>query len=172
MSSGKRLLFARLAFYWLRYYLTSLLKSLNRILRNLTESKYSTPTTKFVFFGPIGKPWWPPGLWFAKTFSTFPLKLLYEIQRLYWKQDLNVHQQVCVFRADRKTKMATRPLICLEMFSFSSEIAEQNSTKLDRKPYFNAPFQFFWADRKTKMAALRSDNKGDTLYSCARVVAL
>ena len=41
-------------------FLTSPLKRLNGILRNLTGSKISTSSTKFVFFGPIGKTRWPP----------------------------------------------------------------------------------------------------------------
>ena len=39
---------------------TSPLKPLNGIQRNLTGSKISTSSTKFVFFGPIGKTRWPP----------------------------------------------------------------------------------------------------------------
>ena len=39
---------------------TSPLKPMNGIQRNLTGSKISTPSTKFVFFGPIGKTKWPP----------------------------------------------------------------------------------------------------------------
>ena len=39
---------------------TSPLKPLNGIQRNLTGSKISTPSTKFVFFGSIGKTRWPP----------------------------------------------------------------------------------------------------------------
>ena len=39
---------------------TSSLKPLNRIQRNLKGSKISKPSTKFVFFGPIGKTRWPP----------------------------------------------------------------------------------------------------------------
>ena len=91
---------------------TSPLKPLNRIQRNLTGSKISTPSTNFVFFGLIGKTRWPP-----------------------W------------------------PLIGWDIFDFSSETAEQNSTKLDRKQDLNALYQFcvFLADRKNKMAALASD---------------
>ena len=45
------------------------------------------------------------------------------------------------------------------IFNFSSETAERNSTKLDRKQDLNALYQVcvFWADRKNKMAALASD---------------
>ena len=39
---------------------TSPLKPLNRIQRNFTGNKISTSSTKFVFFGPIGKTRWPP----------------------------------------------------------------------------------------------------------------
>ena len=69
---------------------TSRLKPLNGIQRNLTGSKISTSSTKFVFFGPIRKTKWPP-----------------------W------------------------PLIGWDIFNFSSETAERNSTKLDRKQDLN-----------------------------------
>ena len=91
---------------------TSPLKPLNGIQWNLTGSKISTPSTKFVFFGPIGKTKWPP-----------------------W------------------------PLIGWDILDFSSETAERNSTKLDRKQDLNALYQVcvFRADQKNKMAALASD---------------
>ena len=91
---------------------TSPLKPLNGFHWNLTGSKISTPSTKFVFFGPIGKTRWPP-----------------------W------------------------PLIGWDIFDFSSETAERNSTKLDRKQDLKALYQVcvFLADRKNKMAALASD---------------
>ena len=94
-------------------FLTSPLKPLNGIRRNLIGSKISMPSTKFVFFGLIGKTRWPP-----------------------W-----------------------RP-IGWDIFDFSSETAERNSTKLYRKQDLNALYQvcvFFRADRKNKMAALASD---------------
>ena len=92
---------------------TSFLKPLNRIQRNLIGSKISTPSTKFVFFGPIEKTKWPP-----------------------W------------------------PLIGWDIFDFSTETAERNSTKLDRKQALNAFYHVsvFQANRgKNKMAALASD---------------
>ena len=93
-------------------FLTSPLKPMNRIQRNLTGSKISTPSTKFVFFGPIGKTRWPP-----------------------W------------------------PLIGWDICDFSSETAERNSTKLDRKQILNVLYQVcvFRADRKNNIAALASD---------------
>ena len=49
--------------------------------------------------------------------------------------------------------------LTFHIFDFSSETAERNSTKLDRKQDLNVLFQVcvFWADRKNKMAALASD---------------
>ena len=91
---------------------TSPLKPLKGIQRNLTKSKNSTSSTTFMFLGSIGKTRWPP-----------------------W------------------------PLIGWGIFDFSSETAEQNSTKLDRKQDLNVIYQVcvFRADRKSKMAALASD---------------
>ena len=93
---------------------TSPLKPLNGIQQNLTGSKISTSSTKFVFFWLIGKRRWPP-----------------------W------------------------PLIGWDIFDFSSETAERNSTKLDRKQDLNVLYQVsvFRADRKNKMAALANPPK-------------
>ena len=75
------------------------------------------------------------------------------------KQDLNVLYQVCVFRTDRKNKMADLASDIWDIFDFSSETAERNSTKLDRKQDLNVLYQVcvFRADGKNKMAALASD---------------
>ena len=188
---------------------TSPLKLLNGIQRNLTGSKISTSSTKFVFFGPIWKTRWPPWPligWDIFDFSSETAER--NSTKLDRKQDLNVLYQVCVFRADRKNKMAslasdwlrhfrlllwnrwtefketwqearsqcplpslcffgpigkTRwppwPLIGWDIFDFSSETAEQNSTKLDGKQAFDILYQVcvLRADRKNKMAALASD---------------
>ena len=60
---------------------TSPLKLLNGIQRNLSGSKISTSSTKFVFWGRSEKQDGRPDLWSAETFSTSPLKRSNEIQR-------------------------------------------------------------------------------------------
>ena len=81
---------------------TSSLKSLNGIQRNLTGSKISTSSTKFVFFGLIGKTRWPhQPLIGWDIFDFFSETAEQNSTKLDRKQDLNVLYQVCVFRADR-----------------------------------------------------------------------
>ena len=94
--------------FWLaETFSSSSLKPLNGIQRNLTGNKISTSSTKFVFFGPIGKTRWPPWpliSWdILDFFSETSERNSTKLDR---KQDLNVLYQVCVFRADRKNKMA------------------------------------------------------------------
>ena len=188
---------------------TSPLKPLNGIQRNLTGSKISTPSTKVVFFGLIGKnkmaalasDWlihfrlllwnrwtqfnetWQkarsqsplpslcfssrsekqdgrPGLWLADTFSTSSLKPLNRIERnLTGSKISKPSTKFVFFGLIGKTRWPPWPLICWDIFDFSSETAERNSTKLDRKQDLNALNQVcvFRADRINKMAALASD---------------
>ena len=92
---------------WLaKTFLTSSLKLLNRIQRNLTGSKLSTSTTKFVFWGRSETK-------MATLASDWPRPLLLllcndwtEFNETWKEQDLNVFYQFRVFGADRKTKMA------------------------------------------------------------------
>ena len=87
---------------------TTPLKPLNRIQRNLSASKISMSSTKFVFFRLIGKTRWPPRALIGwDTFDFFSETTEGNATKPDRKQDLNVLYQVCVFRADRKTKMAT-----------------------------------------------------------------
>ena len=121
---------------WLaEIFLTSPLKLLNGIQGNLTGSKISTSSTKFVFFGPSGKktrwPPWPLIGWDIFNFLSETAE--WNSTKLDRKQDLNVLYQVCVFQADWKIKMAAWPLIDWDIFDFSSATAKRNSTKLDRK---------------------------------------
>ena len=86
---------------------TSPLKPLNGIQWNLTGSKISVSSTKFVFFGPIGKTRWPPWPLIGWDIFDFSSKSAEQnSMKLDRKQDLNVLYQVCVFRAVRKNKMA------------------------------------------------------------------
>ena len=86
---------------------TSFLKPLNWIQRNLIGSKISMSTTKFVFFEPIGKTRWPPcPLICWHIFDFFSVTAERNSTKVDRKQDINVLYQVCVFRADRKKKMA------------------------------------------------------------------
>ena len=92
---------------WLAETFLTSLKPLNGIEWNLTGSKISTSSTKFVFFGPIGKTRWPPRPLIGRDiFDFFSETAEQNWTKLVRKQDLNVLYQVCVFRADRKNKMA------------------------------------------------------------------
>ena len=57
-----------------------------------------------------------------------------------------------------KIRWPPQPLVSWDIFEFSPENAERNSTKLDRKQDLTVLYQvFFSTDRKNKMAALASD---------------
>ena len=135
---------------------TSPLKPLNGIQRNLTGRKISTPSTKFVFFGPIGKTRWPPWPligWDIFDFSSETAER--NSTKLDRKLALNAFYHDCVFQANReKSKWLPWPLIGWDIFDFSSETAERNLMKFDRKQDLNALYQVcvFQVDRKNKMA--------------------
>ena len=69
-------------------------------------------------------------------------------------------QSSCFSGLIGKTRWPPWPLMGWGIFDFS-KIAEQNSTKLDRKKDLNVVYQVcvFWADRKNKMAALANPSK-------------
>ena len=99
---------------------TSSLKPLNRIQQKLIGSKISMSSTKFVFFGPIGKTRWPPWPligWYIFDFFSETAKQ--NSRKLDRKQDLNVFYQVCVFRANRKKQDGHPGLWSAETFSTS-----------------------------------------------------
>ena len=98
---------AALASDWLRHFRLLLWNRWTEFNEILTGSKISTSSTKFVFFGPIGKTRWPPWLLIGWDISDFSSETAERNStKLDRKQDLNVLYQVCVFRADRKNEMA------------------------------------------------------------------
>ena len=113
---------AALASYWLKYFSTSSPQPLNGFWRNLTGSKSSTPSIKFVFFlcrSEIQEG--HPGLWLAETFfDLFSTTVEWILTKLDRKQILNTLYQVCIFRADRKSKMAALASDWLKHYSTSS----------------------------------------------------
>ena len=122
--------------------LTSPLKPLNGIQRNLTWSKISTSSTKFVFFGPIRKKDGRTGLWLAEIFSTSPLKLLNKIQRNLTGSKISTSStKFLLFWPIGKTRWLPLPLIGWDIFDFSSETSKRNSTKLNRKQDLNVLYQ-------------------------------
>ena len=136
-------------------YLTSPLKLLNGIQRNLTGSKISKSSTKFVFFGLIGKTRWPPQPLIGwDNFDFFS-----ETAELDRKEDLNVLYQVCVFRADRKNKMAALASDWLRHFwlLLLNRWKELNETWQEARSQRLLPSLCFWAGRKNMMAAAASD---------------
>ena len=124
------------------------------------EARSQRPLQSLCFSGQSENQDGRPGLWLAETFSTSPLKALNRIQRnLRWCNISTSSTKFVFFRPIRKTRLPPWPLIGWGIFDFSSEIAERNSTKLDRKEDLNILYQVcvFRADRKNKMAALASD---------------
>ena len=101
-----------------------------------------------------------PGLWLAETFSTSPLTPLNGIQgNLTGSKISTSSTSFVLFGAIWKTRWPPWPLIGWDIFHFSSETTEQNTTNLGRKQDLNVLYQVcvFRADRKNKMAVLASD---------------
>ena len=142
-------------------YSTSPLKPLNWIQRNLTGSKISMSSTKFLFFGPIEKTRWPPWPligWDIFDFSSETAKQ--NSMKLDRKQDINVLYQPCVLRADRKkNKMAALASDWLRHFRLLLWDRWTEFDKLDRKQDLCVLYQVCVcrADQKKKLAALASD---------------
>ena len=124
------------------------------------EARTQCPLPSLCFSGWLENQDGRPGLWLAETFSTSPLKPINRIQRnLTGSKILTSSTKFVFFRLIRKIRWPPWTLICWDIFNFSSETAERNSMKLDRKQDLNVLYQVcvFQADLKNKMAALASD---------------
>ena len=143
---------------------TSPLKPLNGIQRNLTGSKISKPSTKFVFFGPIGKSRWPPWPLIGRDIFDFSSEIAEANSTKFdRKQDLEALYQVCVFRADRKNKMAAQASDWLRHFRLLCR---------NRWMEFNKSWQKAWSQVNKNCHPGQSIKEGGTLYSGARYGAL
>ena len=139
---------------------TSSLKSLNRIQRNLTGSKLLTSSTKFVSYGPIWKTRWPPWPligWNIFDFSDETTER--NSKKLDRKQDLKVLYQVCVFRADRKNKMASPASDWLRHFRLLlwNRWTKFNRTWQERRSQCPLPSLCFSGRSENKIASPASD---------------
>ena len=102
------------------------------------EIRSQHPLQSMCFSSPSEKQNDLPGLWLAETFSTSPLKSLNGIQRNLTRSKISVFSTKCVFFGPiGKTIWLPRPLIGWDIFDFSAETAELNSTKLDEKQDHN-----------------------------------
>ena len=99
-------------------------------------------------------------LWLAETFSTFPLTILNGIQWNVIVYKISTFSiKFMFFGPIGNTRWAPWPLINWDIFDFSYETAEKNSSKLDRKQHLNVLYKVsvFRANQKTNMAASASD---------------
>ena len=122
-------------------YLSSL-QPLNRSQQNLKESKYSTFCTKFVFFGPIRKPRWLPWPLIGwDIFVCFSATNELNSMKFDRKQVFNVLYQFCVFRVDRKTKMAAQAADWMRQFRLLLRNSWTEFNKIERTQDLNVLYQ-------------------------------
>ena len=151
---------AALASDWLRHFRLLRWNHLMKFNETLQEARSQCPLPRLCFSGRSEKQDGRPGLWLAETFSTSPLKPLNGIQRNLTGSKVSTSSTKFVFFGPiGKTRWPPWSLIGWDIFDFSSETAERNSTKLDRKQGLNVFYQVcvFRANQKNKMAALASD---------------
>ena len=126
---------AALASNWLRYFLFLSLKSLNGIQQNMTETKTLMSSTKFVYFGPIRKPSWPP--WPLIGWDTFDF--LWNRWNLTGSMVSKSSTKIVFLGLIGKTKMTNVASNWLRQIrlQFFSETTEQNFRKLGRRRVLN-----------------------------------
>ena len=119
--------------------------------RRRKRSKISTPSTKFLFLGPIGKTRWPLWPLIGTHIFDCSLKPFNGIQRNLTGSKIPTSSTKFVFFGPiGKTRWPRGPLIDWDIFDFSSETAERNFMKLDRKQDLNVLCQVcvFRTDRE------------------------
>ena len=158
---------ATLTSHWLRHFRLLLWNRWTEFNETWQEARSQHPLSSLCFSGRSDNQDGRPGLWLAETFSTSPLKALNGIQRNLTKSKISMRSIKFVFFGSiGKTSWPSWPLIGWDIFDFSSESAERNSTKLDRKQDLNVLYNVcvFRVDRKKKMVVMAStilDRKQD-----------
>ena len=151
---------AALASDWLRHFRLLLWNCWTEFNKTWQEARSQCPLPSLCFLGQSEKQDGRTGLWLAETFSTSPPKPLNGIQRnLTGSKISRSSTKFVFFRRIGKTRWPPWPLIGWDILDVSSETAEWNSRKLDRKQDLSVLYLVlvFWADWKNKMAALTSD---------------
>ena len=149
-----------LASDWLRHFRLLLWDCWPEFNKTWLEARSQRPLQSLCFAGPSEKQDGHPDLWLAETFSTSPLKLQNWIQQNLTGSKITMSStKVVFFWLIGKIIWLSWPLIGWDIFDFSSETAELNSTNLDRKQDLNVLYQVcvYLVDRKNKMAALASN---------------
>ena len=146
---------AALASDWLRHFRLLLWNRWTEFNETWQEARSQRPLPCLCFLGRSEKQDGRPGLWFAETFSTSPLKPLNGIQRYLTGSKISKPSTKFVFFGPiGKTRWPPCPLIGRDIFDFSSEITEPNSTKFDRKQDLKTLYQVcvFRANLKARWA--------------------
>ena len=141
---------AALASDWLRHFRLLLWNRWTEFNETWQEARSQRPLPSLCFSGRSEKQDGRPGLWLAETFSTSSLKPLNGIQRNLTGSKISTSSTKFVFFGlIWKTGLPPWPLICWDIFDFSSETAERNSMKLDRKQDLNVLYKVcvFLADQ-------------------------
>ena len=132
---------------------TSPLKPLNGIQRNSTGSKILMSSTKFVFFGPIGKTRWPPWPLIGWDIFDFFSETAERNSRNLTGSKISTSSTKFVFFGPiGKTRWPPWPLIGWDIFDFFSETAERNSRNLtgSKISTSSTKFVFFGPIGKTR----------------------
>ena len=140
---------------WLRHFRLLLWNRWTEFNETWQEARLQHPLPSLCFSGWSEKQDGRPGLWLAETFSTSLLKPLNGIQRNMTGSNITTSSAKFVFFGlIGKTRWPPWPLIGWDIFDFSSETAEQNSTKLDRKQDINVFIYQICVFGSYKMAVL------------------
>ena len=116
---------------WLRRFRLLLWNCWTEFNKTWQEAKSQRPLPSLCFSGQSEKQDGRPGLWLADTFSASPLKPLNGVQRNLTGSKISMSStEFAFFGLIGKTKWPPWPLIGWDIFDFSSETAERNSTKL------------------------------------------